>query len=65
MEFKDVNDATVVMISKKEYKRLLDRDLMLQCLEQAGIDNAEAYEFGIDSYREAKKRLGEEVEDDD
>lgn len=28
-----------VTITKEEYLRLLDRDLWLHCLEEAGVDN--------------------------
>jgi hypothetical protein len=38
----------------KDNERLVDRSNMLQCLEEAGIDNVEAYSQGMMIYNEEK-----------
>ena len=47
-------DNETVTISKEEYDDLLDSQLMLSCLESAGVDNWDGYDYAIDEYREAK-----------
>lgn len=37
-----------VTIPKAEYEKLLERDNWLSCLEGAGVDNWEGYDFAID-----------------
>ena len=43
-----------VTISKAEYEQLLDSDLMLRCLENAGVDNWDGYDFAMDEYHDLK-----------
>jgi len=46
----------VITISEREYKKLLERDLWLNCLEQAGVDNWQ----GIDMAYELKEEYEKE-----
>jgi hypothetical protein len=39
-------------ITKKEYEYLLNRDRLLNCLERAGVDNWDGWDFAIDEYNE-------------
>ena len=41
-----------VTITKEEYLRLLDRDLWLDCLEQAGVDDWVGLDFAQEIYQE-------------
>ena len=44
---------TMVKIPYKEYKRLLDAEAMLQCLEGVGVDNWDGYDYAIEMFEEA------------
>ncbi len=48
-----------VIITQKAYDYLTDRDWKLTCLEGAGVDSWEAYDFAMEQYN-----MGE-VEDED
>lgn len=43
-----------VIISSAEYERLTDRDFWLDCLEAAGVDNWQGYDFAREMYEEDK-----------
>lgn len=43
-----------VTISKKSYDSLLDSELMLACLENAGVDNWPGYYYAMEEYEESK-----------
>ena len=45
-------DETVT-ISKKEYDELLDHQLKLFCLKDAGVDNWDGYELALQLYNES------------
>ena len=59
-------EIEMVMISKTEYDRLLDRDMFLDCLEACGVDNWEWYDDAIQDYDlkvvEAKAELCAKLE---
>lgn len=40
-----------VKISREHYKSLLDDQLKLNCLENAGVDNWCGYDFAMEEYR--------------
>lgn len=44
-------DETVT-ITKDEYQKLLESQRKLSCLESAGVDNWEGYEYAMDMYTE-------------
>jgi PHD/YefM family antitoxin component YafN of YafNO toxin-antitoxin module len=46
-----MNEETVT-ISKKEYESLKEDARWLQCLENAGVDNWEGYDFARELWRE-------------
>lgn len=46
-----------VIITKKEYKDLLDDQLFLDSLIGTGVDNWEGYESAVDSYKAANQQL--------
>ena len=39
-----------VIVRKCEFKRLVDRDFFLNCLEAAGVDNWEGYSCALEEY---------------
>ena len=41
-----------VTISKKEYEELLEDQLLLQCLQGAGVDNWQGYDDAIHMMKE-------------
>lgn len=47
-------DEDKVEIARSIYEDLLDDEHRLQCLEAAGIDNCEAYAYGMEQYHEEK-----------
>tara|TARA_R110000787_G_scaffold16774_13_gene52620 strand:+ start:324 stop:479 length:156 start_codon:yes stop_codon:yes gene_type:complete len=47
-----MNEEETVVISKKEYDDLLEAQLWLQCLENAGVDNWAGISFAHDLKRE-------------
>ena len=40
----------IVTITKKEYEELLDYKECLECLEAAGVDNWEGYDYAMEMY---------------
>jgi hypothetical protein len=45
----------MVTIPTKEYESLLDDSLLLQCLENAGVDNwSEGYGYAMEEYHRIK-----------
>lgn len=44
MEFITIKGEEFVVIGKKEYEELVERDDWLMCLEAAGVDNWEVYD---------------------
>ena len=48
-----MNEETVT-IPKEEYESLLDDQLFLSCLEGAGVDNWDGYEYAREAYDEEK-----------
>ncbi len=44
-----------ITITEKEYQKLLDEQLFLDCLRGAGVDNWDGYDYAIDSYHECKE----------
>lgn len=43
-----------VTISKKEYEELLEDQLLLQCLQGAGVDNWEGYDYALEMMEETE-----------
>lgn len=43
-----------VTITKEEYEDLLDTQHFMDCLESAGVDNWDGYDWAKEQYREAK-----------
>lgn len=43
---------TEVTISKERYDELLDAEEFLNCLEAAGVDNWEGYDYAQELYRQ-------------
>lgn len=48
-----MNEETVT-ISKKEYDSLKDDAFRLQCLEGAGVDNWQGYDFAMEEYNQGR-----------
>lgn len=46
---KDKSD--MVTIPRKEYDDLLDDSLLLNCLEGAGVDNWQGYDYAMEEYQ--------------
>ena len=44
----ETDKTEMVTITKAEYDRLLEQELWLNCLEQAGVDNWDGYDEAID-----------------
>ena len=57
----EVTELETVTIGKFGYLMLKDSDLLLQCLENAGVDNWDGYYYAMEEYRE----LAEIDEEDD
>lgn len=53
--------ALTVTISKSEYDQLLRDSLWLNCLECAGVDNWDGYDYAIEDFQE---RIGDEDGED-
>ena len=49
-----MNNETIT-ISKEEYKSLLEDRVWLRCLEDAGVDNWQGYDYAGELYRNEKK----------
>jgi hypothetical protein len=45
----------MVTITKKEYEKLLGRDNWLCCLEGAGVDNWDGYDYASELLEECEK----------
>lgn len=45
-----------VTITKKEYESLKDSELLLRCLEIAGVDCWDGYDEAVEQYRELLKK---------
>lgn len=41
-----------ITISKKEYESLLEDQKLLQCLQDAGVDNWSGYEYALEIMKE-------------
>lgn len=41
-----------ITISKKEYESLLEDQKLLQCLQDAGVDNWSGYDYAIEMMKE-------------
>ena len=52
---KESMEEEMVTITKKEFKRLQKRELWLECLEGAGVDNWEGYDDAYAMRREAEE----------
>lgn len=51
-----MSDTTeMVTITKKEYEELLKAREFLNCLEGAGVDNWDGYDFACDAFNEGKE----------
>ena len=50
-----VGPSSTVTIEREDYENLIDSELLLQCLEAAGIDNCEAYSIGYQEFVKAKQ----------
>ena len=46
-----MNQEETVTIHKKVYESLIDDSFMLQCLENAGVDNWSGYEYAMEEYQ--------------
>lgn len=46
-----MNEETIT-ISMKEYESLVEREIWLSCLEGAGVDNWEGYDYAFEIKRE-------------
>ena len=58
----DHKNEGMVIITKKEYTRLINVDRWMDCLEAAGIDNTEAYSYAQELYGELDED-GELIDD--
>jgi hypothetical protein len=45
----------MISIPKKEYERLRERDDWLQCLEAAGVDNWDGFDYAIEMREESSR----------
>ena len=50
-----MNIDETITITKKKYKELLDSELKLNCLENAGVDNWEWYDDAMERYHNNKE----------
>ena len=50
-----MNTDETITITKKEYEELLDSEWMLNCLESAGVDNWNGYEYAIKEYNNGRE----------
>lgn len=51
---KTIDEPEMVVITKAEHDRLLERDDWLECLEAAGVDNWEGYYEAGRMYRQSE-----------
>lgn len=49
-----------VSVPEKNYKRLIDRDLLLSCLERAGVDGWEGYDYALELYYGQESEIRED-----
>lgn len=47
-----MNDEQTITITKKEYESLLEDSKWLQCLENAGVDNWDGYDYARELFNE-------------
>ena len=47
-------EQEMVLIPKSEYESLLEDSRWLQCLEDAGVDNWQGYDYARDLWKEGK-----------
>lgn len=59
----EVTALETVTIPKFEHMMLKDSDLLLSCLENAGVDNWEGYHYAMEEYRELTE-IDEEDDDE-
>ena len=54
MTEKNVEEQSTEMVTipKSEYYSLIDRDVLLSCLENRGVDNWDGYDGAIQEYRD-------------
>ena len=48
IELGDAVPVETVTISKKKYNQLLENSNWLECLESAGVDNWEGWDYAVD-----------------
>lgn len=53
-----MNESNMVTITEERFNQLLDSELWLNCLENAGVDNWEGYDFACEEYQ-ARTEEGE------
>lgn len=44
-------ESKTVTISQEEYDELVDDQILLDCLRNAGVDNWEGWDFAIEQYQ--------------
>jgi hypothetical protein len=49
---KDKMEEETITIKKSEYEQLIKDSNWLSCLEGAGVDNWQGYDYAIDMYQE-------------
>ena len=52
-----------VLIDIREYRDLKEESLMLQCLENAGVDNWDGYSYANEEYNESLEALDLEIQE--
>ena len=50
----------MITITKAEYDELIQNYNFMQCLERAGVDNWDGYEYAIELYSEIEKEWEDE-----
>jgi hypothetical protein len=53
------SDDDTITIKRKEYTRLQERDQWLECLEAAGVDNWDGYEYAQELLTDVQERNAE------
>ena len=51
---KEITPVDTIPISMEEYNRLLSRDEFLTCLESAGVDNWNGYEYAMEEFEKSQ-----------
>ena len=49
-----------ITISKKEYESLLEDQKLLQCLQDAGVDNWEGYDYAMEMMEDVENTYEED-----